>query len=242
MRVGKQKAFKAALALMAVLCLISCGKIKEKIRWNTYHSIDNLFKIDFPRDWNVSLDGHTFNITPPDATGLVAVTGYLEPGTEFNEKAFENMVMRDFFECHVKEPFAPVTFTTQWTGEDALYEKTVNDQKVIYLFRVAHLGQVGVFIAVSELAVHMGPRLPVYKKIMDSLFIVDTNSDEYKKGFKIKKWYWQDNVIAWLEDEVFDWLRSTEPKDNKPEGESLTQSGIPTPTPTPAEKHSYFGY
>jgi hypothetical protein len=207
---GKRNRVGVVLILAAFLCLNSCNK-KETIGWATYTSQDKLFKIQYPPDWKVSLDGHTFNITPPpDGTGLVAVSGYVDPGTTFNEKAFKDMVMLDFVECHVKEPFKPVT-GNGWVGEDAVYERTINGQKFTYLFRVAHRGQVGVFVAVSEIEAHLQPRLPNYKQIMDSLIILDAPNKTVdlsrSKPKEVKNKPWQEKLI--------DWIRSTEKKEDE---------------------------
>jgi len=207
MFIGKRIVLGVVLALMSLLCFSSCGK-NETIDWDTYRSHDKLFKIDYPPDWKSSLDGHTFNIIPPDGTGLVAVSGYVDSGKTFDEKKFKDMVMLDFVECRVKEPFKPVT-GTNWTGEDAVYERTVNGQRLIYLFRLAHRGQVGAFVAVSELEIHMEARMPDYKQIMDSLIILDA-PDAFLDLSKARpeeqeKRPWQENLI--------DWIRSTEKKE-----------------------------
>ena len=209
MPIRKRNAFGIGLFLVLSVCLSSCGK-KENIDWVTYHSLDKLFTIDYPPTWEHSLDGHVFNITPPDKTGLVAVSGYIDPGTTFDEKAFKAMVMLDFVECRVKEPFKAVT-GHEWIGEDALYERTINGQKFIYLFRVAHRDQVGAFIAVSDLEIHMKANMGNYKQIMDSLVILDdpTKPEDLSRTTpvveKIKPW----------QEKLIDWIRSTEKKEDK---------------------------
>ena len=273
MKFDNDKSSVLVLCLVLFLCLCSCGKYKGKIQWDTYHSKDNLFEIKYPHDWKISLDGHTFNITPPDDTGLVAVTGYVDPGPVFDEKAFKWMVMRDFVECRVKEPFAPsvrykpegekgtsATETPlkwqgetepfvfvhefQWIGEDALYERTVNEQKLIYLFRVAHLGQVGVFVAASELDVHMKARMPIYKQIMDSLVILNVGLSagvSVAGPAKVKQLPWQENVIKWIEEQIVGWIRSTEPDKDNIEGDSNAKTAGKSSPEKKKDQRSYFG-
>jgi hypothetical protein len=277
------------LIFMASLCLSSCNKPKETTPWDTYTSKDKLFKISYPHDWKSSLDGHTYNITPPDATGLVAATDYVDPGPVFDENAFKDMVMLDFSECHVKEPFAPVTqlqwaadkpsnapvsqiqwggekapfaFVKQlkWVGEDAVYERTVNGQKIIYLFRVAHLGQVGVFVAASEIEAHMASRKPIYRKIMDSLVIYDAAlvDKQSKEGVAAggKKLPWQEYAIdflkwlqeqassflGWVQEKVADLLRSTESEKDKVESGTDNKTEVKNSPGVSKDKRSYFGY
>jgi hypothetical protein len=207
MLIGKRNGFWIALILVLFTGLSSCHKVAS-LDWDSYTSKDKLFKIQFPPTWNHQLAGHVFNITPLKGTGLVAVSGYVDPGTTFDEQAFKDMVMLDFVECRVKEPFKP-SHGNNWTGEDALYERTINGQKFIYLFRVAHRGQVGAFVAVSDIEIHMKTDLENYKKIMDSLVILDnpTETEDLSntKPVEKKKRPWQEALI--------DWLRSTEKKE-----------------------------
>lgn len=207
MLIEKRSGFWIVLILVSFACLSSCYKVAT-LDWDSYTSKDKLFKIQFPPTWNHQLAGHVFNITPPKGTGLVAVSGYVDPGTTFDEKAFKDMVMLDFVECHVKEPFKP-SKGNNWVGEDALYERTINGQKFIYLFRVAHRGQVGAFVAVSDLEIHMKDNLESYKKIMDSLVILDdpTKPEDLSRATPVekKKRPWQEALI--------DWIRSTEKKE-----------------------------
>src|SRR5271155_3110286 len=107
MFIGKRNVVGVVFVLGAFLCISSCGK-KENIDWVTYRSLDKLFTIEYPPTWQHSLDGYVFNITPPDKTGLVAVSGYVDPGPTFDEKKFRDIVMLDFVECRVKEPFKAV--------------------------------------------------------------------------------------------------------------------------------------
>jgi hypothetical protein len=110
----------------------------------------------------------------------------------------------------VKDPFKAVT-GHESEGEDALYERTINGQKFIYLFRVAHRGQVGAFIAVSDLEIHMKANMGNYKQIMDSLVILDdpTKPEDLSRTTpvveKIKPW----------QEKLIDWIRSTEKKEDK---------------------------
>ncbi|GEM_PF-2251594 len=207
MLIEKRNGFWIVLILVSFACLSSCYKVAT-LDWDSYTSTDKLFKIQFPPTWNHQLAGHVFNITVPKGTGLVAVSGYVDPGTTFDEKAFKAMVMLDFVECRVKESFKPVK-GNNWVGEDALYERTVNGQKFIYLFRVAHRGQVGAFVAVSDLEIHMKDNLESYKKIMDSLVILDdpTKPEDLSNTTPVekKKRPWQEKLI--------DWIRSTEKKE-----------------------------
>jgi len=201
----------AVLLVLAALFFSSCGK-KEVIDWDSFRSPDKLFKIDYPPTWKHALDGHVFNINPPDSVGLVTVSGYVDPGTTFDEKKFKDMVMLDFVECRVRESFKKVV-GTNWVGEDAVYERIVNDQKWIYLFRVAHRGQVGAFVAVCDLDTHIKTRIHEYKEIMDSLIILDNPTkpldlSRVKEGEKENKPKpWQENLI--------DWIRSTEKKEDR---------------------------
>jgi len=210
MFIGKRNIVGVAFILGVFLCLSSCGK-KENIDWITYHSLDKLFTIDYPPTWGHSLDGHVFNISPPDKTGLVAVSGYVDPGPTFDETKFRDMVMLDFVECRVKEPFKAVKGKNDWVGEDAVYERTINGQKFIYLFRVAHRGQVGAFIAVSDLEIHMKANMGNFKQIMDSLVILDdpTKPEDLSRTTPVveKAKPWQEKLI--------DWIRSTEKKEDK---------------------------
>ncbi len=210
MPIGKRISFGIGLVLVLAFFLNSCGK-KENIDWVTYHSFDKLFTIDYPPTWGHSLDGHVFNITPPDKTGLVAVSGYVDPESTFDEKKFRDMVMLDFVECRVKESFKAVKGKNDWVGEDAVYERTINGQKFIYLFRVAHRGQVGAFIAVSDLEIHMKANMGNFKKIMDSLVILDdpTKPEDLSRTTPVveKAKPWQEKLI--------DWIRSTEKKEDK---------------------------
>jgi hypothetical protein len=117
------------------------------------------------------------------------------------------MVMADFAECREMTPFKPVTMNN-WVGEDAVYERWVNGLRTNYLFRVAHRGQVGVFIAISEVDAHLKNRMPNFKQTMDSLLILKPPVEKYigkNPGGATPtptKRPWQEGVI--------DWLRSTE--------------------------------
>jgi hypothetical protein len=191
--------------LVVVTGLISCGKPSAPPPWETYTSKDHLYKISYPHDWQGTLNGSTYTISPLDTTGSVAVSAYIEKGDKFDQPAFQDMVMRDFSECRVKEPFKSVKLGN-WEGEDAVYEQMVNGNRVTWLFRIAHHGQVGVFVAANEIEAHLKPRLPTYKKIMDSLVVLEPLPEgSFEK--KVKQ-FWQEIVIKWL--------RSTEDKNEKP--------------------------
>ncbi len=185
--------------------LCSCGKAPES-EWITYTSTDHLYQIDYPRGWTTALNGHAYTISPPDGTGSAVVTAYLEPGLAFDEEAFKTMVMLDFSECHEMEAFKMVK-GAKWQAEDAVYEQYISGQRVTWLFRIAHRGQVGVFIAVNELNVHLKDRLPKYKQIMDSLMVLKPEEEGFLGKLKAKERLWQEVVIKWL--------KSTEPQQKK---------------------------
>ena len=187
---------------LGVLLLISfsgtsCGKPPGPPPWVTYKSKENLYKISYPPDWQGALNGATFTISPPDATGSVAVSAYIEKGDKFDQPAFQDMVMRDFSECRVQEPFKSVKLGN-WEGEDAVYEQTINRNRVTWLFRIAHRGQVGVFVAANEMEAHLKPRLATYQKIMDSLVVLNPEEEGLLTKLKAKEQYWQEIVIKWL--------------------------------------------
>ena len=81
------------------------------------------------------------------------------------------MVMKDFVECRVKTPFKPIQ-SPLWTGEQAEYEGWNQGARIDWVFRVTYKGNVGVFLAVNEMRIHMKDRLPTYKAMMDSLVIL----------------------------------------------------------------------
>ena len=193
------------LVFLSLFCLVSCGKAPEP-DWITYTSPDHLFQVDYPRGWTTALNGHAYTISPPDGTGSAVVTAYLEPGPKFDEEAFKTMVMLDFSECHEMEAFKTVK-GAKWEAEDAVYEQYISGQRVTWLFRIAHRGQVGVFIAVNELNVHLKDRLPKYKQIMDSLMVLKPEEEGVLNKLVAKERLWQEVVIKWL--------KSTEPQPKK---------------------------
>lgn len=199
-----------SLLLMAGFVLVSCSCNKTPPPdWGTYTSRDHLYTIQYPVGWKTALDGHAYTISTPDATGLVTVTGYVHDAPVFDEDAFKKMVMLDFAECREVTPFKPVTMNN-WVGEDGVYERWANGLRTNYFFRIAHRGQVGVFIAVSEIDEHLKNRMPNFKLINDSLILLDPPKLKYIGKYgqvgeptpTPKKRPWQETLI--------DMIRATE--------------------------------
>lgn len=184
--------------LLALLVLSSCGKTRIP-DWETYTSKDKLYKIDYPHGWHIALNGNTFTVTPPDETGSVAVSAYLHPGPSFDQPAFQYMVMRDFSDCREEEPFSPVK-GENWEGEAAVYKREVRGQNVIWFFQIAHRGQVGVFVAVNELEIHLKAHKPNYDQVMKSLVILDPvpTPIPVQPGATPTKMPWQERLIGFI--------------------------------------------
>ncbi len=162
----------AFLFLPMVLGLVSCGKAPEPSPFASFTDAKKLYKINYFIAWKAGVNGRIFTVTPPDATGALSVTPYVDPGPgPFDLEKFKAMVMKDFVECRVKTPFKPIQ-SPLWTGEQAEYEGWNQGARIDWVFRVTYKGNVGVFLAVNEMRIHMKDRLPTYKAMMDSLVIL----------------------------------------------------------------------
>ena len=168
-----QKSILISMGLLILLGFVleSCSKPPE-IDWGTYTDREKLYKLGYPPGWKVAVNGHTFTVTPPDATGSLSATAYEEvQNKEFDMEAFKTMVMKDFLECRVTKPFKPIK-GGNWVGQEAEYEGINHGERISWVFRVVIRGKVGVFLAVNEMRIHMKGRLPTYRQIMDSLVIL----------------------------------------------------------------------